>query len=105
MKPILLATAALVLAMQAAAARPARCETTDDGAYACDFQPLGRNGSFRISARGKPTFTVEVDEPGVAQAYANFGGRNVALPGPYRLSRTQPGCWVSDATGARICAR
>jgi hypothetical protein len=47
--------AAAVTASRAGEARPARCSTSDDGAYPCDFRATGRDGSFVISARGKPT--------------------------------------------------
>ena len=79
-------------------AKPARCSTTDDGSYNCDFQPDGRDGSFTVSAPGKPTYTLTVTEPGVA-----FG--SVSLPGRYLRSRSEPGCWVNDSTGAKLCAR
>ena len=88
-----------------AEAKPARCETTDDGAYACDFQTTDSQGSFSIKAGGKPTYLLNVDSPGIGQAFANFGTRNVALPGPYRTDRRDPACWVSDATKTKICAR
>jgi hypothetical protein len=90
---------------QAAEARPARCFTTDDGSFACDFQPTGRDGSFRISARGKPTYILTMEAPGVAYGFVNLGKRNVALPGRYRRSASEPGCWVNDETGTKICAR
>lgn len=35
----------------------------------------------------------------------NIGTRNVALPGRYLRSKTDPACWVNDATGATVCAR
>ena len=94
---------AICLAAGGAAAKPASCETSDDGGYPCDFELTDRNGSFRVTGRGKPTYSVEIDEPGVGQAFAELGGRNVSLPGPYRLKAG--GCWVSDATDAKICAR
>ncbi|WP_375457551.1 hypothetical protein [uncultured Enterovirga sp.] len=103
---IMMAAALLVLGHGVAAARPATCETTDEGRYACDFRPTDGKGSFRISARGKPTYVIEVDEPGIASVFADFGtGRNVSLPGPYRLSKGDRACWIGDGTGARICAR
>ncbi len=104
---LIIVAAALALTGQASGARPARCETSDDGRYACDFRPTDRNGSFRITASGKPTYTIDVDGRGLAQASSVFspGTRNVPLPGPYRSTRSEPGCWVSDATGTKICAR
>lgn len=86
-------------------AKPARCFTTDEGSFDCQFRATDRDGSFRISAPGKPTYLLNVEEPGVAYGFANFGSRNVALPGRYLRSRSEPGCWVNDATGAKICAR
>lgn len=89
-----------------ALARDARCYTSDDGDYACQFVALDKAGSFEISASGKPTFQLWVDAPGVGSASAIFapGGRAVALPGPYRRSARDGACWVSDATDTEICA-
>lgn len=100
--------AVTMLAMGAASAegKEARCFTTDDGEYACDFQPFGGDGSFTISAPGKPTFTLTMDSPGTALGSAVFepGGRSVPLPGLYRRDDADPACWVSDGSGTRICA-
>ncbi|WP_375460789.1 hypothetical protein [uncultured Enterovirga sp.] len=102
----LVAFAALLLGAGTAEAKPAQCETTDEGRYPCDFQATDRKGSFRTTARGKPTYTLLVDEPGDAFASASFsGGRNVPLPGRYLQDRNDRACWVSNATGTRICAR
>ncbi|MBI0534697.1 hypothetical protein D9599_03820 [Roseomonas sp. KE2513] len=98
-------TVAILLLPLSAEARPARCTTTDDGTYPCDFQPTDRAGSFRISAPGKPTFLLNVEEPGRASAFVNLGPRNVSLPGVYVRSEADPACWESDATRARICMR
>ena len=92
-------------AVGSAEARPARCFTSDDGSYNCDFEPDGRDGSFTVSARGKPTYSLEMIEPGVASGFVNLGSRNVSLPGRYLRSRSEPGCWVNDSTGAKLCAR
>ena len=46
-------------------AKRARCYTTDDGYYSCNFRGIDDAGSFRISAPGYPTFTLEVIEPGL----------------------------------------
>jgi hypothetical protein len=88
----------------AAEARLARCFTTDSGSYDCQFVATDRQGSFRISARGKPTIILNVDQPGIAFGFANFGARNVALPGRYLRSATDPACWVNDTTGTQVCA-
>jgi hypothetical protein len=46
-----------------------------------------------------------MEEPGVAYGFVNFGDKNIALPGRYLRSRSEPGCWVNDSTKAKICAR
>jgi hypothetical protein len=86
-----------------AAARPARCFTSDNGFYDCAFV-AGRRGGFTISAPGKPTVILDIDAPGIAYGFAGLGGRNVALPGRYRRAATDPACWDNDVTGARVCA-
>jgi hypothetical protein len=89
-----------------AVAKEAWCFTTDDGEYPCEFVALDSAGSFEISADGKPTFQVWIDAPGAAFVGAVFepGGRSVALPGTYYRSEEDGACWVSDATGAELCA-
>lgn len=103
---VLARAAALCAVTSAAEARPARCFTSDDGAYTCQFVATDRRGSFRISAAGKPTITLQVDqdEPGTAYGFANFGTRNVALPGRYLRSKADRACWDNDETGAKVCA-
>jgi hypothetical protein len=97
--------AAFGCAISAAEARPASCFTTDEGRYACNFRATGRDGSFEISAPGKPTYILTVDAPGVAFGFVNLGPRNIALPGRFLRSRSEPECWVNDSTGSKICAR
>ena len=88
-----------------ALAKPARCFTTDDGYFPCDFKSLDRAGSFTISAEGKPTYTLEVDQPGFAFGFAVFGtGRNVALPGQFVRGNDDPACWNNPETDMKICA-
>lgn len=96
---------ALALAVPALGAE-VRCYTSDDGAYDCRFERLDGQGSFRISAPGKPSFEVWIDAPGEATVGAIFepGGRSVPLPGPYFRSRADGACWVSAATSTEICA-
>lgn len=93
-----------VLCAGGASSRPARCETSD-GSYACDFSPIGRDGSFQIKAPGKPSYSIIVDSPGTGHGFLNMGERNVSLPGTYRVDPRNPGCWVGDANGTRICAK
>jgi hypothetical protein len=98
--------AGLALAASVAPAFAAMCFTTDDGQYPCTFEGIQGDGSFVISAKGKPTFTLYVIGNGVGDAYGVFepGGRSVNLPGPYLRSRADPACWVSSATDTQICA-
>jgi hypothetical protein len=104
-KICVLAVSALCLVMAGGAeARPARCFTTDEGNFRCDFRATDRDGSFEISARGKPTYSLTISEKDVAFGFVNLGGRNTSLPGRYLRSRTDRACWVNDTTSARICA-
>ena len=98
------ALAALAMSSTAAYAKSATCFTSDDGRYACNFKALDRQGSFEIKARGKPTFTLWVDEPGRGSAFINLGDGNVSLPGEYVRQDDDPACWQSSDTEARICA-
>lgn len=105
MRRAAVACAALAVLLAAPAeAKPARCFTSDDGTYACDFRGFDGNGSFRISAPMRPTYTLAIVRRGVADAFADFGTRAMALPGPFFRSREDPACWVSDATGFTLCA-
>ncbi len=88
-----------------AAARPAHCMATDDGSYACDFKLTDKDGSFEITAPGKPVYLLVMEAPGRASAFVNLGNRNISLAGVYVRSKTDPACWVSDAAPARICVR
>lgn len=97
------AVAAVCTAADASVTRNARCFTTDTGAYDCAFIP-GPQGSFTITAPGKPTIMLNMDEPGVASGFAEIGGRNVALPGRYHRNAAEPACWENDATRTRVCA-
>ncbi len=100
-----LALFAIAIVSQQAEAKPARCFTSDDGYYNCNFTALDRNGSFSIAAANRPTFSLEMEEPGVAFGSADFGtGRVVPLPGRYLRSSADPACWENDATSTKICA-
>ena len=96
----------VLLLVPAAIAKDARCFTTDDGDYECDFQRLDEAGSFRISAGGKPTFElwIEADGQGFVSATYEQGARAVPLPGTYFRAKKDRACWKSDATETEICA-
>ena len=102
---LILSATALCCLPGAAEARRARCHTTDDGSFACEFRATGRDGSFEISAPGKPTYILNMIEPGIATGFVKIRARNIFLPGRYLRSRTEPECWVNDTTSTKICAR
>lgn len=109
MKPVHLVFAAILVSLagtHSAAAKDARCYTTDDGEYDCEFQPLDDDGSFRISAAGKPTFELWIESEGEGSVGATFevGGRSVPLPGMFIRSDEDPACWTNDNTGTELCA-
>jgi hypothetical protein len=83
----------------------ARCSTTDDGEYDCQFRTIDDAGSFEISAPDKPKYTVNIDQPGVAYGFIDLGTGNVPLPGKYLRSESDPACWENDTTNTSICAR
>lgn len=101
---IFMVAAAVVALGTVAEAKQARCYNTDDGTYACDFRQFGGDGSFSVSAPVKPTYTISIIRRGVADGFANYGDRNIALPGPFRRSAQDRACWVSDATQFTVCA-
>lgn len=96
--------AALAAGSLPASAKPARCFTTDDGYFPCDFKGLDRQGSFEITARGYPVYTLWVERPGFAAGFVTLGGRSVALPGMYVRQGDDRACWSNPETGTRICA-
>ena len=101
-----LCIAALFAAPGLAHAKRARCFTTDDGQFTCDFRMVDRDGSFTISAAGKPTYTLNMSEPGVAYGFMQIESKSIPLPGRYHRDSSDGGCWVNDATTpkAKICA-
>lgn len=90
--------------MGPALAKTAKCFSSDDGFYACEFQLTDSKGSFEIFAKGKPTYYLYMDSPNLASVLADFGtGRGVPQPGPY-LRQKDKACWKSKVTKAKICA-
>ncbi|XWN33297.1 MAG: hypothetical protein ROR55_09590 [Devosia sp.] len=89
---------------QTAEAKKARCYNSDDGDYACTFTGFGGDGSFKVSAPAKPSYSLVMEGRGVANGFADYGSGNRALPGPFYRSDADRACWVSDATNFTICA-
>ena len=97
--------AVLFTASGFAEAKSARCFTTDDGAFVCDFRIVDRDGRFAISAPGKPTYSLNMTEPGLAYGFTQIGSKSIPLPGRYVRDPNDGACWVNNATQAKICAR
>ena len=104
--PTLAATVALMLLSVDAQAKSARCFTTDDGEYDCDFVSTDSDGSFEVSAPGKPKFSLVISEPGVGFLFGDYndGTGNIALPGRYLRSESDPACWANEDTQVELCA-
>lgn len=100
-----LAVGALCCWVNVADSKPALCSTSDDGSFLCEFRATAQDGSFEISAPGKPTYILNMIEPGVAAGFMSFGTRNIPLPGRYLRSRIESACWVNDMTRTKICAK
>ena len=104
LRTLALATAALAALATAAEAKRARCFTTDDGYYACNYKKTDRAGSFQISARGKPTTILIIERPGFAYGFVNFGPRNISIGGEFVRQRDDPACWSNPEVNVKICA-
>lgn len=108
MKRVVLAFSVLIVALGgslfSAAAKPARCFTSDDGQYACIFKSVDNDGSFEISAKGYPTYILSMSEPGKAWGFLNMGDRKVSLPGLFEREAQDRACWRNTDTDVRICA-
>jgi hypothetical protein len=96
--------AALLAFSMSAQAKRARCFTTNDGYFSCNYQALDSDGSFRISAPGNPTYVLQVDGPGFAAGYVDLGRCNVSLPGQFVRSRDDGACWNNPETNTKLCA-
>ncbi len=102
-----LTCAALALATLSAPAlaKQAKCFTTDDGNYACTFTAIDTDGSFEISAPGKPSFRMSMNGDGTASGFiAAAGSKFTALPGSYQRSSKDKACWGNASTGTQVCA-
>lgn len=100
---LILAGLLLPLLVAPAAARPAKCFSTDDGHFDCDFQMTDAAGSFTIKGPDA-TYILLIDSPGHAAGFVNLGTRNIALAGTFVRERADPACWANAELGTRICA-
>lgn len=83
----------------------ANCFTTDDGPYDCQVKTTDAAGSFTITAPGKPTYMLNVAEPGLAYGFVELEGRNTPLPGKFSPVSGDARCWRNDVSKTKICAR
>ena len=88
-----LAGAALYFVLSATAeARPARCVTTDGRKLPLRLsRDRPRTEDFQISAPGKPTYILTIDQKDVAFGFVNLGGRNPAACRPLLASAGSDG--------------
>ena len=94
----------LIAQQSVATAKPARCFSTDDGYFACNFIATDKRGSFEVSARGKPTYSLIVEEPGFGSAYLNFGDGGIPINGMFVRQREDPACWNNPERNVKLCA-
>lgn len=87
-----------------AQARPATCFASGMGNYDCEVNLVEFNGSFSISAPGKPTYMLIFDAPGFAFGFISENGKMRALPGPFEQEAAEPACWQNLQDDSRICA-
>jgi hypothetical protein len=95
---------AAALVPSVAFAKRARCFTTDDGYFSCQFRATDRAGSFEIKGRATPAYSIVVDRPGFAFGYINFGNRGIPISGMFVRQRNDPGCWNNPEMNVKLCA-
>lgn len=99
-------SAAVVVLAAPASAKEARCFTTDDGNFPCNFVSIDGDGGFEITTPKKIMLRLAMDKPGET-AYGFIGTPDsgfTALPGMYQRSAKDPGCWENNTTNTQICA-
>jgi hypothetical protein len=86
-----------------AKAKAAKCFTTDDGYYKCNFKKTDKAGSFEIRARGKPGYNIIVEEPGFASGYLQMNGRGTPINGKFVKQRDDGACWNNPEQNTKVC--
>jgi hypothetical protein len=100
-----LAAAALFAALipSSAFAKSARCFTTDDGYFSCRFKATDRRGSFDISSRSTPAYSLIVERRGFASVFVKFGNRSIPINGMFVRQRDDPACWNNPEMNVKLC--
>ena len=101
---VALAAAAVSLLASSAEAKRARCYTSDDGYYPCRFKSTDASGSFEISGRGVPSYSIVVESRGFAFGYVNFGNRGIPISGMFVRQSDDPACWSNPEVNVKVCA-
>jgi hypothetical protein len=96
--------ASAALSISAADAKSARCFTTDDGYFPCDFSTTDNDGSFQIMGSDGTGFSMVMDQPGFGYGYLIDGEKSVPLAGEYVRSRDDGACWNNPETNDKVCA-
>jgi hypothetical protein len=101
---VAVATLAIAAVATPASAKSARCYTSDDGYFPCNFTATDSDGSFEIRRRDGVGFSLVMDRPGFGFGYYLDGDDSTALPGEYVRSRDDGACWNNPENSAKVCA-
>lgn len=87
-------------------AKSARCFTTDDGYFPCQFTATDKAGSFDIRSNRDPSlgYTILVDEPGFATGFVIIDGRSIPVGGMFVRQRDDGACWNNPELNVKVCA-
>jgi hypothetical protein len=87
-------------------AKSARCFTTDDGYFPCQFKATDRVGSFEVRSNYDEGlgYAIIVEEPGFASGFAIIGGRSIAVGGMFVRQRDDGACWNNPELNVKVCA-
>ncbi|MGL4489411.1 MAG: hypothetical protein ACRCU5_08210 [Rhizobiaceae bacterium] len=103
---IIAAAVCLSLAPSLAFAKSARCFTTDDGYFPCNFTATDGNGSFDIQSLKDSGmgYSIIVEEPGFASGYVRINGRGIPVNGMFVRQRDDGACWNNPEMNVKVCA-
>jgi hypothetical protein len=87
-------------------AKSARCFTTDDGYFPCQFKATDKAGSFEIRSDRDPNlgYTIIIDEPGFASGFVIIDGRSISVGGMFVRQRDDGACWNNPELNLKVCA-
>ncbi len=87
-------------------AKSARCFTTDDGYFPCQFTATDKAGSFDIRSDRDPNlgYSILVEEPGFASGFVIIDGRSISVGGMFVRQRDDGACWNNPELNVKVCA-